>query len=67
MLPRALTSVDFDMGFILKTGLKNNPAKCMGTCLTLLLLIAGYSLHIIERLSTCMLCIVGGTDHSVSV
>jgi len=47
---QALTSVEFDSSFILKTELKNNPGQCMAVCLLLLLLVTGYSLHLIESI-----------------
>ena len=47
---QALTSVEFDSSFILKTELKNNPGRCMCACLSLLLLVTGYSLHLIESI-----------------
>jgi len=46
----ALTSVDFDSSFILKTQLKNDPVVTMLSCFMLLMLCAGYSLHLIESI-----------------
>ena len=46
----ALTNVEFDSSFILKTALKHNPVWFMTVCLVTLFVSAGYSIRLIDSL-----------------
>ena len=46
---RALTNVEFNASFILKTALKQNPVAFMTVCLVTLFVSAGYSIRLIDR------------------
>ncbi len=46
----ALTCVDFTSSFFLKATLRQNPLKCICCCWSVLLVFAGYSLYVTERL-----------------
>lgn len=45
----ALTNVDFTAAFFVKSTLKNHPSRWLVLCAAVLILVAGYSLYVVER------------------